>query len=103
MEDRMIIHHREFAYSNDYQQFFESLVKAKVHMEKRFPEVSVQLMYNLAGPRGYATIQTCYPSLADYERIDAEMDLDEEYMAILEDIIRNAGQLPVDQFFRTID
>ena len=98
----MIIHQREIAYTNDYQTFFEALVKAKSHFEKRFPEVSVDLMYNLAGERGFATIQTRYPSLADYERIDAEMDQDEEYMKILEDLIGSTGNLPIDQFYRVI-
>ncbi len=59
-------------------------------------------MYNLAGERGFATIQTRCPSLADYERIDAEMDQDEEYMKILEDLIGASGHLPVDQFYRVI-
>jgi hypothetical protein len=98
----MIIHQREIAYTSDYQAFFEALVKAKSHIEKRFPEVSVELMYNLAGERGFATIQTRYPSLADYERIDAEMDQDEAYMKLLEDLIGSTGNLPVDQFYRVI-
>lgn len=98
----MIIHQRELSYSTDYQTFFEALVKAKAHLEKRFPEVSVDLMYNLAGERGFATIQTRYPSLAEYERIDAEMDKDEEYMKLLETIIGTTGDLPVDQFYRVI-
>lgn len=98
----MIIHQRELSYSTDYQTFFEALVKAKAHLEKRFPEVSVDLMYNLAGERGFATIQTRYPSLAEYERIDAEMDKDEEYMKLFETIIGTTGDLPVDQFYRVI-
>ena len=99
----MIIHQREIAYTSDYQTFFEALVKAKSHLEKRFPEISVELMYNLAGERGFATIQTRYPSLADYERIDAEMDKDEEYSDLLQAIIGDDGELPVDQFYRTIE
>ena len=98
----MIVHQREIAYTSDYQTFFEALVKAKSYIEKRFPEVSVELMYNLAGERGFATIQTRYPSLADYERIDAEMDQDEDYMKILEDLIGSTGTLPIDQFYRVI-
>jgi len=68
----MIIHQREISYRENYAEFFEALVKAKEYMEKKYPEISVELMYNLAGQRGYATIQTRYASLADYERIDAE-------------------------------
>ncbi|MBT8353964.1 MAG: hypothetical protein KJO60_05545 [Desulfofustis sp.] len=98
----MIIHQREISYTSDYQTFFEALVKAKMHIEKRFPEVSVELMYNLAGERGFATIQTRYPSLADYERIDSEMDQDEELMKLLEDLIGSTGNLPIDQFYRVI-
>lgn len=98
----MIIHQREVPYSNDYATFFEALIKTKNHLEKRFPEVSVELMYNLAGERGWATIQTRYPSLADYERIDAEMDRDETYMKLLKAVIGETGELPVDQFYRVI-
>jgi hypothetical protein len=98
----MIIHQREISYTENYAEFFGALVKAKEHMEKKFPEVSVELMYNLAGPRGLATIQTRYPSLADYERIDAEVDKDEEYTKLLDSLIGATGDLPVDQFYRVI-
>jgi hypothetical protein len=98
----MIIHQREISYSKNYAEFFEALVKAKEHMEKKYPEISVELMYNLAGQRGKATIQTRYGSLADYERIDAEADKDEEYSKLLESIIGATGDLPVDQFYRVI-
>jgi len=98
----MIIHQREFSYGENYSEFFEALVKAKAHMEKKYPEISVELMYNLAGQRGYATIQTRYASLADYERIDAEADKDEEYTKLLDSIISATGDLPVDQFYRVV-
>jgi len=98
----MIIHQREIGYSKDYSIFFETLVKAKAYLELKHPEVSVELMYNLAGQRGRATIQTRYPSLAHYERIDAEMDNDEEYSNLLEPIMGDTGGLPVDQFYRVI-
>jgi hypothetical protein len=98
----MIIHQREISYSENYAEFFEALVKAKAHMEKKHPEISVELMYNLAGQRGFVTIQTRYASLADYERIDAEVDNDEEYSKLFEPIITATGDLPVDQFYRII-
>ena len=98
----MVIHQREIGYSKDYTAFFGALVKAKDYLEKKHPEVSVDLMYNLAGERGYATIQTRYPSLADYERIDAEMDNDEAYAKLFESILGDSGNLPVDQFYRVI-
>lgn len=98
----MVIHQREIGYSKDYAIFFEALVKAKAYLEHKFPEVSVELMYNLAGQRGWVTIQTRYPSLADYERIDADMDKDTEYSKLLESIIGNTDELPVDQFYRVI-
>ena len=98
----MIIHQREIGYGENYTTFFETLVKAKSYMEQKYPEVSVELMYNLAGQRGKATIQTRYPSLAYYERIDAEMDNDEEYSKLLRSNIEDAGGLPVDQFYRVI-
>jgi hypothetical protein len=99
----MIIHQREISYSENYSEFFEALLKAKAHMEKKYPEISVELMYNLAGQRGYATIQTRYASLADYERIDAEADKDEDYTKLLDSIIGGTGDLPVDQFYRVIE
>jgi hypothetical protein len=98
----MIIHQREIGYSENYAEFFEALGKAKAHMEKKYPEISVDLMYNLAGQRGRVTIQTRYPSLADYERIDAEVDNDEEYSNLLKSVIGVTGDLPVDQFYRVI-
>jgi len=98
----MIIHQREIGYGENYPEFFEALVKAKAYLEKKYPEISVELMYNLAGQRGRATIQTRYASLADYERIDAEADNDEEYSKLLESIIGATGDLPVDQFYRVI-
>ena len=48
------------------------------------------------------SLQTRYPSLDDYERIDAAMDNDEEYSKLLKSIIEDAGGLPVDQFYRVI-
>ncbi|MBW2514577.1 MAG: hypothetical protein JRE21_08405 [Deltaproteobacteria bacterium] len=98
----MIIHKREITYSKNYSEFFEALVKAKEHLENKYPEVSVELMYNLAGRRGRATIQTRYASLADYERIDAEMDKDEAYSGLLKSIIGDTGESPVDHFYRVI-
>ena len=96
----MIMHQREISYNENYSEFFETLLKAKAHIEKKYPEISVELMYNLAGQRGSATIQTRYASLADYERIDAELDNDEEYSEILNSILSATGHLPVDQFYR---
>jgi hypothetical protein len=98
----MIIHQREIGYGENYPMFFEALVKAKAYLEKKYPEISVELMYNLAGQRGRATIQTRYASLADYERIDAEADNDEEYSKLLESIISATADPVVDQFYRVI-
>ncbi len=98
----MIIHQRELGYGENYQEIFEALAKAKAYLEKKYPEVSVEFMYNLAGQRGRATIQTRYASLADYERIDAEADSDEEYSKLYEAIIDASPCLPIDQFYRVI-
>ena len=98
----MIIHQREIGYGENYPMFFEALVKAKAYLEKKYPEITVELMYNLAGQRGRATIQTRYASLADYERIDAEADNDEDYSKLLESIISATADPPVDQFYRVI-
>jgi hypothetical protein len=98
----MIIHQRELSYRENYSEFFEALLKAKAYMEKKYPKISVELMYNLAGERGSATIQTRYASLAEYERIDAELDNDEEYSKLVKSIISATGDMPVDQFYRVI-
>jgi len=98
----MIIHQREIGYGENYSVFFEALVKAKAYLEKKYPEISVELMYNLAGQRGRATIQTRYASLADYERIDAEADNDEEYSKLLESTMGAIADPPIDQFYRVI-
>ncbi len=98
----MIIHQREIGYGENYPVFFEALVKAKAYLGKKYPEISVKLMYNLAGQRGRATIQTSYASLADYERIDSEVDNDEAYSKLFEPVIDAVTELPVDQFYRVI-
>ena len=98
----MIIHQREIGYGENYTEFFEALANAKAYMQKKHPEVSVVLMYNLAGQRGRATIQTQYPSLAEYERIDAEMDNDQEYYKIFEPVMSESVHPVVDQFYRVI-
>jgi hypothetical protein len=98
----MIIHQREIGYSKNYAEFFEVLAKAKAYLEEKQPEVAVTLMYNLAGKRGRVIIQTRYGSLADYERIDAEMDNDEAYTRLLEPIMKQDADPPVDQFYRLI-
>jgi hypothetical protein len=99
----MIIHQREIGYGENYPEFFEALVKAKAYLEKKYPEISVELMYSLAGQRGRATIQTRYPSLADYERIDAEADNDEAYWKLLEPVMSDTAHPVVDQFYRVIE
>ena len=48
----MIIHQREIGYGENYPEFFEALVKAKAYLENKYPEISVELMYSLAGQRG---------------------------------------------------
>lgn len=98
----MIVHQREIGYGENYPAFFDALTKAKEYMEKKHPEISIEVMYSLAGKRGRATIQTRYASLADYERIDAEADKDEEYSTLLEPIMRPDAHPIVDQFFRSI-
>jgi hypothetical protein len=98
----MIVHQREYSYKENYLEFFDALVKAKAHVEKKYPEISVELMYNLAAERCLATVQTRYASLADYERIDAELDKDEEYSKLVKSVISATGDLPVDQFYCVI-
>ena len=99
----MVIHHREIDYSADYGKFFETLIKFKNYVEKKYPEISLELMYNLTGRRGRATIQTRYASLAEYERIDAELDNDKDYLELIYSILGTTGKLPVDQFYRTVN
>lgn len=99
----MIIHQREIGYGENYPEFFEALVKAKKYLERKYPEISVELMYSLAGERGRATIQTRYASLADYERIDAEADNDVEYSNLLKPVMSPDAHPVVDQFYRLIE
>ncbi len=99
----MIIHQREIGYGENYPEVFEALVKAKAYLEKKYPEISMELMYSLAGQRGRATIQTRYTSLADYERIDAEADNDEAYWKLLEPVMSGAAHPIVDQFYRAVE
>ena len=98
----MIIHQREIRYKANYAQFFNTLLKVKERMEEKFPEIPVELMYNLAGERGRVTIQRRYPSLAEYERIDFELDKDEELTKLHQSIVATTGDMPVDQFYRVI-
>ncbi len=77
-------------------------VSVTSHVEKKYPGISVELMYNLAGQRGKAMIQTRYASLAEYERIDAELDNDEEYSKLIRSLLSVSGNLPFDQFYRII-
>jgi hypothetical protein len=99
----MIIHQREISYRENYTEFFEALVKSKAYVERKYPKISVELMHSLGGQGGRATIQTRYASLADYERIDAELDKDEEYSKLLGSIMSaTGGDLPVDQFYVVI-
>jgi hypothetical protein len=39
----MIIHQREFGYKANYSEVFEALVEAKAHVEKKYPEISLEL------------------------------------------------------------
>ena len=98
----MIVHQREIGYGSNYAAFFEALVKAKEYLENKYPEITVELMYSLAGQRGRATIQTRYASLADYERIDAAADNDEEYAKLIEPTMSPDAHPVVDQFYRSI-
>ena len=98
----MIVHQREIGYGENYAAFFEALVQAKKYLEKKHPEITVDLMYSLAGKRGRATIQTRYASLADYERIDAQADQDETYSKLLEPTMSPSAHPVVDQFYRMI-
>ena len=99
----MIIHQREIRYKVNYAEFFDTLLKVKERMVEKFPEIPVELIYNLAGERGRVVIQRRYPSLAEYERIDTEMDKDEELTKLHQSIVAATGYMPIDQFYRVID
>ena len=98
----MIIHQREIGYGPNYPEVFEALLKAKAYLQNKYPEISIELMYSLAGQRGRATIQTRYASLADYERIDAEVDNDEEFAKLFEPALSESVHPVEDQFYRVI-
>ncbi|MCG6909812.1 MAG: hypothetical protein LJE94_06760 [Deltaproteobacteria bacterium] len=99
----MIIHQREIGYGDTYPEFFAALAKVKAYLENKYPEISVGLMYNLAGERRRVTIQTRYASLADYERIDSEMDNDKTYSKMLEPVMTDKVLPIVDQFYRVLE
>ena len=42
----MIIHQREIGYGENYPILFEALVKAKAYLEKKYPEISVELIWS---------------------------------------------------------
>jgi len=98
----MIIQTREFGYGENYGEFFEGLKKWKAAVEQKYPEVNITLMYNLAGERGRLTVQTSYPTLADYERIDASLDNDEEIGVIMSGMYEYLVPPIKDQFYRVI-
>jgi hypothetical protein len=103
LEVTMIIHQREIAYGHNYPDLFTALVKAKQYVENSYPEVSVELMYRLAGKRGRAVIMTKYPSLASYEKIDAELDKSDAYTELIQPIMGASEDSPVDMFYRVIE
>ena len=71
-------------------------------MEQKYPEVSITLMYNLAGERGRLLVQTSYPTLADYERIDAAVDDDKEIEALRSSMFEGIEFPFEDRFYRVI-
>ena len=98
----MIIQTREFGYGENYGEFFEGLKKWKATVEQKYPEVNITLMYNLAVERGRLTVQTSYPTLADYERIDASLDNDEEIGVIMSGMYEYLVPPIMDQTYRVI-
>jgi hypothetical protein len=98
----MIIQTREFGYGENFGEIFEGLKKWKAAVEKKYPEVNIILMYNLAGERGRLTVQTSFPTLADYERIDAALDNDEEIGAMIRGTYEYLVPPVKDQFYRVI-
>jgi len=98
----MIIQTREFGYGENFGELFEGLKKWKAAVEQKYPEVNITLMYNLAGERGHLTVQTSYPALADYERIDAALDNDEEIGAMISGMYEYLVPPIKDQFYRVI-
>jgi hypothetical protein len=98
----MIVQTREFGYGADYNSLFEGMKKWKALVEKKFPDIQIELMYNLAGERGRLTVLTRFASLGDYERIDAEMDADEELSAALAPHYESIVLPMKDQFYRVI-
>lgn len=99
----MIIQTRELGYGENYTESFEVIKKWKDAVERKYPEIKITLMYNLAGERGRLKVQTTYPSLAEYERIDAALDDDEEIGAVMGGIFEHFDRPMIDQFYRVID
>jgi hypothetical protein len=101
-EERMIIQTREFGYGENYGEFFEGLKKWKAAVEQKYPEVNITLMYNLAVERGRLTVQSFYSTLADYERIDAALDNDEEIGSMMNGMNEYLMPPIKDQTYRVI-
>ena len=98
----MIIQTREFGYGEGFQSLVEGLHNWKEAVESKYKEAKITVMYNLAGERGRMTIQTAYPSMADYERIDAALDADEEIGAIMASFFEHVVTPIKDQFYRVV-
>jgi len=99
----MILHTREMRYSEDYEVLFDALQRAARYVNGKYENVRAHVLYNLAGERGRVIVQTTYPSLAEYERIDTELDSDEEYTKLVGEAMGSIQPPIVDQFYRIVD
>ena len=100
----MIYQLRELNYTENYQEFFQALTELKEEVEKAHPEITVTLMYNLDGVRGKAQIMTSYSSMAEYERINDQLDKNEKVIGLTMKLLKDADRnhLFVDHFYRGI-
>ena len=91
-------------YTENYQEFFQTLTELKNLIEKKHPEITVTLMYNLDGVRGKAQIFTAYPSMDAFEKINDELDKDEEVVALTMTLLKDADRnnMFIDHFYRGV-
>lgn len=98
----MIYHTRLIKYGSDYKKLFEGLNKTAEYVNAKYPGVNFKAVYTLAGERGKVVILTEYESLGDFERINAELDNDEKFGAIMSELYEFIEGTPIDQFYRSV-
>ena len=88
----------------DWAQAIQWANKIAQYINEKFPEVHVQVLLNVNGPRDQIHWSARYASLAAFEEKGAKIESDLGYQALVEE----AGEMLVpgaleDNFYRTVD